>query len=166
MNGMSRSPSPSHDRNPLLARWTGDFGLPPFASIRPEHFGPAFDRALAMHRTEINAIAADPGPPSFENTIEALERSGRELERVSSVFFVLAGADTSDDIETIERDISPLLARHNNALYLNRPPYARIADLYRRRNSLRLDAERARVLERYNTRFIRAGAALELSAQQ
>jgi peptidyl-dipeptidase Dcp len=166
MNGMSRSPSPSHDRNPLLARWTGDFGLPPFASIRPEHFGPAFDRALAMHRTEINAIAADPGPPSFENTIEALERSGRELERVSSVFFVLAGADTSDDIETIERDISPLLARHNNALYLNRPLYARIADLYRRRNSLRLDAERARVLERYNTRFIRAGAALELSAQQ
>ena len=163
---MSRSPPPPHDQNPLLARWTGNFGLPPFGSIRPEHFGPAFDRALAMHRAEIDAIAADPAPPSFENTIEALERSGRVLEGVSNVFFVLAGADTSDDIEAIERHVSPLLARHNNALYLNRPLYARIADLYRQRKTLSLDAEQARVLERYNTRFIRAGAALELPAQQ
>jgi peptidyl-dipeptidase Dcp len=84
---------------------------------------------------------------------------------VASVFFVLAGADTSDDIEAIERDISPLLARHNNALYLNRALYARIADLYARREALSLDTEQARVLERYHTRFVRSGAALQQAAQ-
>ena len=78
---------------------------------------------------------------------------------------MLAGADTSDEIEAIERDISPLLARHSNALYLNRALYSRIADLYDRRDTLSLDAEQARVLERYHTRFVRSGAALEKKAQ-
>jgi peptidyl-dipeptidase Dcp len=133
--------------------------------MRPDHFRPAFDQALADHRAEIDAIAENPASPDFENTIAALERSGRNLERVASVFFVLAGADTSDEIEAIERDISPLLARHNNALYLNRALYARIADLYARREALSLDAEQARVLERYHTRFVRSGAALEQAAQ-
>jgi peptidyl-dipeptidase Dcp len=84
---------------------------------------------------------------------------------VAGVFFVVAGADTSDEIEAIERDISPLLARHNNALYLNRALYSRIADLYDRRDTLSLDAEQARVLERYHTRFVRSGAALDKKAQ-
>ena len=151
-------------QNPLLAEWAGALELPPFEAIRPAHFRPAFDRALADHRAEIDAIAENPAPANFENTIAALERSGRALERVASVFFVLAGADTSDEIEAIERDISPLLARHNNALYLSRALYSRIADLYRR-DVLSLDAEQARVLERYHTRFVRSGAALERPAQ-
>ena len=152
-------------QNPLLAEWAGALELPPFEAIRPAHFRPAFDRALADHRAEIDAIAENPAPANFENTIAALERSGRALERVASVFFVLAGADTSDEIEAIERDISPLLARHNNALYLNRALYSRIADLYDKRDVLSLDAEQARVLERYHTRFVRSGAALERPAQ-
>ena len=160
------SPQPASDsKNPLLAPWAGSFELPPFVAIKPEHFRPAFDRALAAHRTEIDAITAYEAAASFNNTIAALEKSGRELERVSSVFFVLAGANTSDDIEAIERDISPLLARHSNTLYLNRALYARIAALYAARDSLGLDQEQARVLERYHTRFVRAGAALEKSAQ-
>jgi len=157
--------SSASDTNPLLAAWTGPFELPPFASIKPGHYRPAFDRTLAAHRAEIEAIAADPAAPTFDNTVAALERSGREVDKVANVFFVLTGADTSDEIEAIERDISPLLARHNNALYLNRPLYARIADLYGRRETLGLDAEQARVLERYYTRFVRAGAALEKPAQ-
>ena len=152
-------------QNPLLAEWAGALELPPFEAIRPGHFRPAFDRALADHRAEIDIIAENPTPADFENTIAALERSGRALERVASVFFVLAGADTSDEIEAIERDISPLLARHNNALYLNRALYSRIADLYDRRDTLSLEAEQARVLERYHTRFVRSGAALEKKAQ-
>jgi len=152
-------------QNPLLSEWAGALELPPFETIKPGHFRPAFDHALAEHRAEIDAIAANPAPPHFENTIAALERSGRALERVASVFFMLAGADTSDEIEAIERDVSPLLARHNNALYLNRALYARIGELYTRRDALSLDAEQARLLERYHTRFVRAGAAIEKPAQ-
>jgi peptidyl-dipeptidase Dcp len=163
MEGMN--PQSASDTNPLLATWTGPFELPPFASIKPGHFRPAFDWALAAHRAEIDAIAADPAAPTFDNTIAALERSGHELDSVANVFFVLTGADTSDEIEAVERDVSPLLARHNNALYLNRPLYARISDLYGRRETLGLDAEQTRVLERYHTRFVRAGAALERPAQ-
>jgi peptidyl-dipeptidase Dcp len=155
----------AEEQNPLLSEWAGALELPPFGTIKPGHFRPAFDRALAEHRAEIDAIAANPAAPDFENTIAALERGGRALERVASVFFVLAGADTSDEIEAIERDVSPLLARHNNALYLNRALYGRIADLYTRRDALSLDAEQARVLERYHTRFVRSGAAVEKPAQ-
>jgi peptidyl-dipeptidase Dcp len=155
----------AEDRNPLLADWTGAFALPPFTTIEPEHFRPAFDRALAAHRAEIDAIAVNPSAPDFDNTIVALEKSGRALDRVANVFFVLTGADTSDAIEAIEREISPLLARHNNALYLNRALYARIAELYAKRDTLGLDAEQARVLERYQTRFVRAGAGVEQPAQ-
>jgi peptidyl-dipeptidase Dcp len=159
-----REPSPAID-NPLLADWTARFELPPFAALKPAQFRPAFDAALARHRAEIDAIAADSAAPTFANTIEALEKGGRDLERVASVFFVLAGTDTNDAIEAIEREVSPLLARHANATYLNRTLYARIADLYARRDSLGLTPEQARVLERYHTRFVRAGGALAKPVQ-
>ncbi len=162
---MTQPPSTSDAQNPLLSDWTGRFGLPPFGAVTPEHFRPAFDAALAAHRAEIDAIAGDPAAPSFDNTIVALERSGRDLDRVGSAFWVLAGANTSDAIEAVERDISPLLARHGNALYLNRALYARIADLYKRRDALELTPEQARVLDRYHTRFVRAGGALDKPAQ-
>src|ERR1700687_4029694 len=96
-------PPPAASENPLLTGWIGGFGLPPFESIGPEHFRPAFDRALSLHRAEIDAIAADSAAPSFGNTIEALEQSGRVLDRVSNVFFVLAGADTGDAIDAVQR---------------------------------------------------------------
>jgi peptidyl-dipeptidase Dcp len=163
MTGRQATPETA---NPLLKHWAGAFGLPPFAAIAPDQFRPAFDGALSRHRAEIDAIAADPAAPSFDNTVAALERSGRALDRVSNVFWVLAGADTSDEIEAIEREVSPLLARHSNALYLNRDLYGRIADLYARRGALGLAPEQARVLDRYHTRFVRAGAALDPKAQE
>jgi peptidyl-dipeptidase Dcp len=163
MNGMNDLQSVPD--NPLLTDWTGAFGLPPLPAIKPDHFSPAFDRALAAHRAELDAISANPEPPSFDNTVVALEMSGRDLEHVANVFFVLAGADTGDAIEAVERDISPLLARHSNGFYLDRALYARIADLYARRDSLGLNAEQARVLDRYHTRFVRAGGALDKPAQ-
>ena len=165
MTLMNAPQAPAAAQNPLLADWAGPFGLPPFGQLTPAQFRPAFDAALEEHRAEIDAIADDPDAPTFENTIEALERAGRALDRVASVFWVLAGADTSDEIEAVERDVSPLLARHNNALYLNAKLYARIADLHARRDSLGLTPEQARVLERYHTRFVRAGAAVAKPAQ-
>ena len=158
--------SPDIVENPLLADWTAPHGLPPFAAASPDKFRAGFDAALAAHRAEIDAIAADPAAPSFDNTIAALERSGRALDRVANLFWVLAGADTSDAIEEVEREVSPLLARHSNATYLNRALYARIADLHARRDALGLTAEQARVLDRYHTRFVRAGAALDKPAQE
>jgi peptidyl-dipeptidase Dcp len=151
--------------NPALGDWQAAFGLPDFAAVRPDHFRAAFETALADNRAEIDAIATNTAAPTFDNTIAALERGGQDLSRVSNLFFVLAGADTGEALEAVEREVSPLLARHGNALYLNRALYARIDDLYSRRGSLGLTAEQARVLDRYHTRFRRAGAALDQPAQ-
>jgi peptidyl-dipeptidase Dcp len=152
--------------NPLTAGWTGPFGLPDFAAVTPEAFRPAFDAALEAHKAEIAAIAGNPDAPDFDNTVAALERAGRLLDRVSALFWVLAGADTSDAIEAVERDVSPLLARHANELYLNAALFARIDRLWQRRDGLGLTSEQARALERHHTRFVRAGAALAKPAQQ
>jgi peptidyl-dipeptidase Dcp len=152
--------------NPLLKEWTGPFGLPPLAELVPEHFRHAFDRALAAHRAEISAIAAEQAMPSFANTVEAMERAGTDLTRVSNVFFVLAGAHTSEPLQQMERDISPILARHNDAIYLNTALFRRIDDLHRRRESLGLTPEQRRVLDRYHTQFVRAGAAVDPTSQR
>lgn len=146
--------------NPLLEAWTTPHETPPFASIRPEHFRPAFDRAMADHIAEIEAIAACPEAPSFINTIVALERSGQSLDRVSAVFHALAGAHTSDALMAIEREMSPLLAAHRNRIRLHDGLYARIRALRDQHDSIRLSPEETRVLERYDTTFRRAGAGL------
>jgi len=146
--------------NPLLEPWTGPFEAPPFAALSASHFRPAFDAALDEARKEIAAVAANPEPATFANTIEALERNGRTLSRVSSVFFNLASADTSDEIEAIEREVAPKLARHRDDIFLNRAVYDRVAALWAEREALGLRAEQARVLERYHVLFSRAGAGL------
>jgi len=151
--------------NPLLKPWTAPFGLPPFAEIRPEHFMPAFEAAMAAQRARIDAIAADPAEPTFDNTITALEKSGFDLGRVAEVFFNLSGADTNDALQAIEREIAPKLARHESGIVLDPKLFARIADLWERRAALGLNDEQARVLERYRTRFVRAGAALDEAAR-
>ena len=151
--------------NPFLAPWTTPFELPPFERIAPEHYRPAFDRALEAHIGEIEAIAGDAAAPTFANTIEALERSGRELRRVAAVFFNLAGSDTNDAMQAIEREIAPRLRRHRSAIYMNAALFRRVAALFDRRDELGLDAEEARVLDRYHTHFVRAGAQLEPEAK-
>ena len=155
------SSSSSASRNPLLADWTTPFGVPPFGEIKPEHFTPAFTAALAEHRTEIDAIADNPAPANFDNTIVAMERAGHRLDRVSAVFHGLAGAHTNDALLTIEREMSPKLAAHGNAIRLNDRLFRRIDLLWQRRESLGLTPEQARVLERYHINFRRAGAGLD-----
>jgi peptidyl-dipeptidase Dcp len=146
--------------NPFFADWTTPFGLPPFAEIRAEHFPPAFDRGIGEHAAEIAAIAGNAEPPSFANTIEALERSGRLLDRVSRVFFNLDASDTSDALEAIARDYAPKLARHQTRVALDPALFARIAELFARRDALDLAAEQMRLLERHHLRLTRAGAML------
>ena len=166
MNAGNSSSGGTAAANPLLGAWTGAFGLPPFAALKPEHFPPAFQQALARQRAEVDAIAANPAAPDFDNTVAAMELGGELLNRVSSVFFVLAGADTSDALQEVERDISPLLARHSNEIYLSEPLFRRFDGLHRRRESLGLTVEQKRVLDRYHTHFVRAGAALAADKKQ
>ncbi|WP_428696752.1 M3 family metallopeptidase [Stappia sp.] len=149
------------DRNPLLAEWSAPFGLPPFAEIEAWHYEPAFDEALRLARQAIDAIAANPDPASFANTIEAMELSGAELTRVASVFFNLSGSHTSPELQRIEREMAPRLARHSSETLLNQALHARVAALWEARGDLDLDTEQARVLERYHRMFTRAGAGLD-----
>ena len=159
----SPAPSLASRDNPLLADWDTPFSVPPFAAIRPEHVRPAFDAAFAAHRAEIAAIAAQAAPPSFDNTIAALERSGRTLARVSAVFFALVGAHSNEALLKLEREIVPRLTAHWDAIHMNQPLFERIAALHREPG--RLAAEQARVLERYFVTFRRAGAGLDAAAR-
>ena len=145
-------------QNPLLEDWTGPFDAPPFARIKPADFPPAFAAAFAAHKAEIAAIADNPAPPTFANTIGAFERSGKMLGRLAAVFFNLAGADTNEAIEAIERDVAPLFAAHDAEIHLNDALFARIDTLWRQRAALGLGAEEQRVLERHHIAFRRAGA--------
>src|SRR5436190_8646889 len=164
---MTKDPiAPVTGTNPFFEDWRGPFGVPPFGRIAPEHFSPAYERAFAEHDAEIAAIADNPAAPSFDNTIVALEHAGRALDRVGSVFGVLAGAHTNDALLAIERDISPRRARHWNGILLNAPLFRRIDALHRQRERLALSAEQMRVLERYHLMFVRAGAALEATAKK
>jgi len=146
--------------NPLLADWTAPFGIPPFDQIAPEHFKPAFDAALSAHVAEIEAIKGDDRAPDFDNVIGALERAGQQLTRVASVFYNLTGSHTNEALQAVERDMAPVLARHYNAIHLDPDLYAKVAAVWQKRDQLGLDDEQARVLERYHTGFVRAGAAL------
>ncbi|MFL9826214.1 M3 family metallopeptidase [Rhodoplanes sp. SY1] len=148
--------------NPFDTAWTTPFETPPFETIRPEHFEPAFDAALAAHRAEIEAVATDPASPTFANTIAALERSGRALSKVSAVFHVLAGAHTNDALLKLERSLSPRLAAHANAIRTDGRLWARIVALG---DGTGLAPEDARVLERYRITFRRSGAGLDAAAK-
>lgn len=146
--------------NPLLSPWTAPFGAPPFPKIEPQHFHPAYEAALAEHVKEIDAIAGSGEAPGFANTIEALEKSGELLDRVSGVFDNLAGSNTNDAIEEIERELAPVLSRHFSAISLNEKLFQRIKSVYEQRDSLSLTPEQRRVLERYYINFVRSGGGL------
>ncbi|NIX78305.1 M3 family metallopeptidase [Microvirga terricola] len=156
----------SHNVNPLLRPWTTPFGIPPFESITPEHYKPAFDAALAAQQAEIAAIADNPSPATFANTIDALEKSGMALKRVGGVFFNLAGSHTNEAIQAVEREMAPLLAKHRNSIFMNEALFKRVDDLVQRRDSLGLTPEQARVLDRYHTIFVRAGARLDAEGKK
>ena len=151
--------------NPFFEPSTLVYELPPFTVIREEHYLPAFERGMADQLAEIAAITADPQPPTFENTMVALERSGALLRRVGAVFENQSASDTNDVVDAVDAQISPLLAAHRDAIHLDGALFARIETLYEQREPLGLDAESLRLLERHHTRFVRAGARLAAPQQ-
>jgi peptidyl-dipeptidase Dcp len=142
------------------------FGLPPFDRIRTEHLRPAFDAGMVQQRAEVAAIVADPQPPTFANTIEAMERSGRLLTRVGAVFHNLTSSDTSAELNRIDAEVAPLLAAHSDAILLDPELYARVSVVHAEREHLDLTTEQRLLLDRYHLDLVRAGAALGAPAQQ
>lgn len=147
--------------NPILSDWTTRFEIAPFADITDEDFAPALEHAMQAHNAEIDAIASAPDTPSFANTIEALEAAGAQMEKVLSVFFTVAGADSNPKREELQRDFSPRLAAHYSAISSNKALFQRVAALWDRRDELDLTEEQARVLMLTHRGFVRAGAALQ-----
>jgi peptidyl-dipeptidase Dcp len=153
------APAPA-DVNPLLKAWQTPFEAPPFGEIAPEHFLPAFEQAFIDHAAEIAAITHDPSEPDFANTIMALERSGKLLNRVSAVFYDLVSAHSNPALLEIDKEVSLRMARHWNPIMMNAVLFGRIAWLHDRRATFTLSPEQARLLERTYTRFHRSGAGL------
>jgi peptidyl-dipeptidase Dcp len=154
-----------HSSNPLLTPWNNPFGLPPFGAIRSEDFRPAFEAALAAHKAEIDAIAANAAPPTFGNTIEALERAGKTLTDVGSVFWNLTATDTNAELQAIERDMAAALSRHSSDISMNEALFRRVDALYEERRTLALTPEQLRVLELTHRNFVRAGAKLDAAGK-
>jgi len=146
--------------NPLLSRSTLPFEAPPFNEIRDDDYAPAMALGMEQHLAEIEAIAAQAAPPSFENTVVAMERSGRLLHRSASVFFIVASANSSDTLQETMEAALPRLAAHSDEIYLNDGLFRRVDSIYKERDQLSLAAEDRRLLERYHRDFVRAGALL------
>jgi len=146
--------------NPLLTPSPLPFNYPPFNLIKNEHYLPAYEAGMTENLAEIAAIAQNPEAATFDNTIVALERSGRLLARVATVFGGLSGANTNPEMQKIQRTMSPRLAAHSDAIRLNAALFERIASLYSARTSLALDPESDRLLWRTYQDFVRAGAKL------
>lgn len=151
--------------NPLLVESTLPLQYPRFDLIKDAHFPPAFEQAMAENLREVAAIAAQTEKPTFDNTLVALERSGRQLKRVEAVFSGLTGTYTNPELQKIQRSIAPRLSAHNDAIRLNPALFARIAALYAARDTLGLNPEQQRLLWRYHQDFVRAGAKLPAADQ-
>src|SRR5215472_4783912 len=140
--------------NPLFETWTTPFGLPPFDRILAEHFPPAYDRGMEEQSAEVAAITGAVAAPSIANTVEALERSGRLLDRVSRVFSNLDASNTNETLQSIARDYAPKLAQHRMRIALDEGLFARIAELYARGETLGLAPDQLRLLERHHLRLV------------
>ncbi|MGX9576556.1 M3 family metallopeptidase [Mesorhizobium sp. f-mel] len=149
-----------------LTIWQGPLGLPDFTRIGDGDFSGVFDAALKAHEAEIEAISGNAETPTVENTLAALELGGQALDHVSSIFWCRAGAHTNEAIQALERDISPKMSRHFSAISMNERLFARIDDLYQRREALTLDSETLRVLEKTWKGFVRSGARLDAEGKK
>ena len=147
--------------NPFLNDYETPFKIPPFEEIEFAHYEPAFDIGMKEHLKEIEEIANNQQEPTFENTIEAMERSGETLDKVANVFFNLLGSNTNDDMDALAMKISPKLSAHNDSILLNKELFKRIKELFDNKGSFNLTTEQNRLLEETYKRFIRSGANLD-----
>ncbi|MFC4876925.1 M3 family metallopeptidase [Microbulbifer halophilus] len=151
---------PATQDNPLLHPSSLQYQAPDFSQIKDEHFQPAFAQGMREHLQEIQAIADNPEPASFNNTIVAMEQAGSLLTRVSRIFFNLVGSDSNETRRALQSKLAPKLAAHSDSIYLNADLFSRVGNLYNQRVEEELDAESERLLEDYYEKFVKAGAKL------
>ena len=152
--------------NPLLKESTLPYHLPPFDQIKDQHFVPAMEAGMRDQLKEVDAVANNPEKPTFENTVVALERTGRSLDRAERTFSNLNACNTNPALQKIDKEMAPKLSAHRDAIHLNGKLFARIQQLYDNRDKLGLDPESAYLLERYYKDFVRAGAKLSDSDKE
>ncbi len=159
------APAPNGQDNPFFAPSQLPLQAPPFDRIREEHYLPALQAGMRDHLAEVRAIAIQTTAPTFENTLETLERSGQLLSRTAKVFFNLTESHTSPGLQQLQAQVAPLLAAHQDAIYLDAQLFARIQQIFDRRSELQ-GGEQQRLVERYHSNFVRNGARLDAAAQQ
>ena len=152
--------------NPFFAEWNTPYEIPDFGRIKTEHYMPAFEEGMRQQKAEIDAIVNNPEEPTFENTVLALEYSGKLLNEVSAVFFNLTSSDNSSEMEAIEEKVTPLLSAHGDDIALNAKLFARIKAVYDQRENLGLNAEQMRLLEEQYKGFVRSGANVPEDQQE
>ena len=148
------------EENPFFSEWKATFGTPPFEKIENEHFFPAYVEGIKQDSTEIAAIANNAEDPTFENTIEALEYTGELLTKVNNTFSNLNSANTNETMQSIAKEVAPLLSKHGDDIRLNEKLFQRVKTLYNRKDDLNLNEEQTILLEKYYKDFVRGGANL------
>ena len=154
------------EQNPLLEVSDLPYGAPDFSKIKDEHYRPALLKGMALQKERIAAIVESAEAPTFENTVVALEKSGVELERASAVYHALTEAHTNDTLKVLQKELSPKFSEHIDGIHLNEKLFARIKELYDKRESLQLDAESLKLLENYYEDFVIAGANLSAADKE
>ncbi|MBQ2965973.1 MAG: M3 family metallopeptidase [Bacteroidales bacterium] len=150
----------SNMENPLLTESTAPFGAPQFDKIRTEHYLPAFEAAIAEAKAEVDAIVANPDEPTFENTIEAMEYSGKTLNTVAGIFYNLMEAHTSDEMQAIAEQIAPMMTEYSMYVSLNEDLFKRVKAVYDKKDELGLEADQMTLLDDNYKSFVRGGANL------
>ncbi|MHC4402438.1 MAG: M3 family metallopeptidase [Planctomycetota bacterium] len=152
--------------NPLFSEWNTPFGVPPFDEIKQEHYRPAFDEGMGLHKKEIDAIIQDEAAPTFSNTIAAMDRSGAVLDRVANVFFSMKASMNNDEMEAIAKDVAPMLSKHRDAILLNDSAFRKVEAVYEQREDVDLTAEEHKLLEETYKTFVRGGAKLSADEKE
>src|SRR5947199_3118860 len=158
--------NPDMADNPLLTESSLPYHIPPFDKIKDEHFAPAIEEAMRQQLKEVETVANNSEKPTFDNTIVALERTGRLLDRAERTFENLNACNTNPEMQKIKKEMAPKLSAHRDAIHLNGKLFARIQEVYDNRDNLGLDSESAYLLERYYKDFVRAGAKLSDSDKE
>ena len=150
------------EENPLLdiEAWETPYRVPPFDRIRPEHYLPAFERAMAIHDAEIDAIVTNNDAPDFRNVIEAYDDAGRMLEEVALIFEMVSSADMTDQLMAVQENVMPRLAAHSDRIGMNAKLFEKVKSVYDQRLSLSLEPDQLRLVEKIYTEFVRSGALL------